>query len=651
MKLSGSSRRERSSSATSSFKKCVKREVNHKSTTSTTPNTINNASLSAPHLEHERLVEVMQTRLEHERKVAAMQARILQGRRLQCQKPEQPLVASAARSTSSPEANTDSDYNTNTGAANNTKFTPDELHILLNSIHHWLLKDPSFFNATMEALDLKLIKQQQQLRIGDSSSDSGSTDGMVKHNYNINSNHHPVKAVWDQYRRLYYDSVPDFRDEIGRKLKALLLKTNDGSDEQTNDDEEQQNQQMSHGVSSFVQSLEDLKRGGFADAAWSRSFRQVRGFQINKDGLSRHHVRQLKEVQRRQDELRKERQHLRDMEEMERLLDHQHHISLSLEAPDQEVEIDNHDACRISGQPVQQNYEDQTSLRKQSFIQQALGIIFWMWSPASIASQDRVPETTPDNPIMADGRVGINAKREEKKLSRLLEQSKRLKKRIIRKKATIQQLEDGVAEAISTLDEVARAMEKMKTPMSDKEYTAGQELLSRTMKSICSAFAQHISDRHSQLIRQYQVLETKTDLTKPHEWYGYARLDRRKVIFHGGPTNSGKTYNALLRLKEAENGLYLGPLRLLAAEIYETLTADAVYTNLYTGQERRDVAFSTHSSATVEMASFDKEYDVVVIDEIQMIADKTRGAAWTKALLGLRAKVRRILAPVRVVMD
>lgn len=76
----------------------------------------------------------------------------------------------------------------------------------------------------------------------------------------------------------------------------------------------------------------------------------------------------------------------------------------------------------------------------------------------------------------------------------------------------------------------------------------------------------------------------------------------------------------------------------MAAEIYETLTEDGIYTNLFTGQERREIPFSTHASATVEMCSTEDEYDVVVLDEIQMIADESRGAAWTKALLGLRCK-------------
>lgn len=35
------------------------------------------------------------------------------------------------------------------------------------------------------------------------------------------------------------------------------------------------------------------------------------------------------------------------------------------------------------------------------------------------------------------------------------------------------------------------------------------------------------------------------DLTKPHLWYTQARGYGRKIIYHAGPTNSGKTFNAL----------------------------------------------------------------------------------------------------------
>eukprot|EP01034_Spumella_vulgaris_P021411 gene21412-27441_t len=115
-----------------------------------------------------------------------------------------------------------------------------------------------------------------------------------------------------------------------------------------------------------------------------------------------------------------------------------------------------------------------------------------------------------------------------------------------------------------------------------------------------------------------------------------------KIIYHGGPTNSGKTYQALQRLKSADiekgGGLYCGPLRLLALEVYENLNKQGVWTNLMTGQEKREVPEATHTSCTVEMVQMDRQFDVAVIDEIQMIGNKERGYAWTRALQGLQAR-------------
>ncbi|EDR11111.1 uncharacterized protein LACBIDRAFT_315521 [Laccaria bicolor S238N-H82] len=45
----------------------------------------------------------------------------------------------------------------------------------------------------------------------------------------------------------------------------------------------------------------------------------------------------------------------------------------------------------------------------------------------------------------------------------------------------------------------------------------------------------------------------------------------RKVIMHVGPTNSGKTHHALRALAASKRGVYAGPLRLLAHEVWERL--------------------------------------------------------------------------------
>ena len=57
----------------------------------------------------------------------------------------------------------------------------------------------------------------------------------------------------------------------------------------------------------------------------------------------------------------------------------------------------------------------------------------------------------------------------------------------------------------------------------------------------------------------------------------------RQIIYHMGPTNSGKTRKALQRLSEAEKGLYCAPLRLLAAEVATKLREMGKVCNLMTG--------------------------------------------------------------------
>lgn len=69
-------------------------------------------------------------------------------------------------------------------------------------------------------------------------------------------------------------------------------------------------------------------------------------------------------------------------------------------------------------------------------------------------------------------------------------------------------------------------------------------------------------------------------------------------------------------------------MRLLALEIYEQLNRQGVSCDLMTGQEKREVPGSTHISCTIEMVSSTREYDVAVVDEIQMIADRDRGHSW-----------------------
>ncbi|KAG9485066.1 hypothetical protein GDO78_008267 [Eleutherodactylus coqui] len=133
-----------------------------------------------------------------------------------------------------------------------------------------------------------------------------------------------------------------------------------------------------------------------------------------------------------------------------------------------------------------------------------------------------------------------------------------------------------------------------------------------------------------------------SDLRLPPNWYPEARAIHRKIVFHAGPTNSGKTYHAIQRYLSAKSGLYCGPLKLLAHEIYKKSNDLDVPCDLITGEELIFVdpegKPSAHAACTVEMCSMNTPYEVAVIDEIQMIRDPSRGWAWTRALLGLCAQ-------------
>ncbi|KAI4116953.1 MAG: hypothetical protein LQ345_002728 [Seirophora villosa] len=141
------------------------------------------------------------------------------------------------------------------------------------------------------------------------------------------------------------------------------------------------------------------------------------------------------------------------------------------------------------------------------------------------------------------------------------------------------------------------------------------------------------------------------DIRYPVEWYPKTRQMQRMIHLHVGPTNSGKTYHALKRLEQAQVGLYAGPLRLLAHEVYTRLKASGKPCNLITGDERQiaEADGVSMSSCTVEMVPVNADFDVAVVDEIQMIGHEERGWAWTQAVLGLKAKELHLCGEERTV--
>ncbi len=107
-----------------------------------------------------------------------------------------------------------------------------------------------------------------------------------------------------------------------------------------------------------------------------------------------------------------------------------------------------------------------------------------------------------------------------------------------------------------------------------------------------------------------------------------------------GPTNTGKTHRAVERLLEHRTGMIGLPLRLLAREVYDTLTVRAgeQAVALVTGEEKRVPASPRYWVCTVEAMPLDRRVDFLAVDEIQLAVHPERGHVFTDRLLHARGR-------------
>lgn len=108
-----------------------------------------------------------------------------------------------------------------------------------------------------------------------------------------------------------------------------------------------------------------------------------------------------------------------------------------------------------------------------------------------------------------------------------------------------------------------------------------------------------------------------------------------------GPTNTGKTHRAVERMLEHESGMIGLPLRLLAREVYDRVSArvgeDRVA--LVTGEEKRVPRRPDYWVCTTEAMPLTRDVDFVAIDEVQLATHDERGHVFTDRLLHARGRL------------
>ncbi|MEM7154766.1 MAG: helicase-related protein [Myxococcota bacterium] len=106
-----------------------------------------------------------------------------------------------------------------------------------------------------------------------------------------------------------------------------------------------------------------------------------------------------------------------------------------------------------------------------------------------------------------------------------------------------------------------------------------------------------------------------------------------------GPTNTGKTHRAIERMLRHRSGMIGLPLRLLAREVYDRISATLgeQQVALVTGEEKRVPPRPRYWVCTVESMP-QIEVDFLAVDEIQLAAHHQRGHTFTERLLHARGR-------------
>lgn len=107
-----------------------------------------------------------------------------------------------------------------------------------------------------------------------------------------------------------------------------------------------------------------------------------------------------------------------------------------------------------------------------------------------------------------------------------------------------------------------------------------------------------------------------------------------------GPTNTGKTHRAVERMLTYDTGMIGLPLRLLAREVYDRVSARVGEERvaLMTGEEKRVPRRPDYWVCTVEAMPIEREVDFLAVDEIQLCAHPQRGHVFTQRLLAARGR-------------
>jgi hypothetical protein len=438
---------------------------------------------------------------------------------------------------------------------------------------NWLIINSAIHNNTSTDLEHHDSKEKKSTKPNSTAVTTGTPPHLHPNDRNhLNQNH----AVWKQYRHLYYDSIGSFRNELERNPPVSLQEIL----------EELEDSQF--GNARFCKLYRQERGHQFQQLNLEqRLLNQREDFRQQQEVLEDMQS-QLEELQNK---LHQQEQRYLQRQRQKQQLEQQQQLLLQPQPPKERLGMGKEQSYQTTTATSAIKQEDSSSILSHAW-QVVSSLLRWGASPVSRNSNSTkrqevneqkdwlhspriyyppndntntnstpqpfhpLPTGSPPPPLGAAAAAAATAPTTIAPTP--------LHREVLRQKKSIKEQEHSIEisrQKVQRLEQLQRE-EKKKSPIVSNEYQQAQELVASVRDPICHELALHIQERHKQLIAQYQTLDAKTgksqlcvspchdfrgqsyripfsdtsvfvvsvlDLTKPHEWYSYARLDQRKV--------------------------------------------------------------------------------------------------------------------------
>eukprot|EP01060_Flectonema_neradi_P026589 TRINITY_DN356_c0_g1_i2.p1 TRINITY_DN356_c0_g1~~TRINITY_DN356_c0_g1_i2.p1 ORF type:complete len:645 (+),score=75.75 TRINITY_DN356_c0_g1_i2:98-2032(+) len=157
---------------------------------------------------------------------------------------------------------------------------------------------------------------------------------------------------------------------------------------------------------------------------------------------------------------------------------------------------------------------------------------------------------------------------------------------------------------------------------------------------------------HSKLVAQAKTPVTDDVLhainyVMPEISFPKARSEKRTILYHAGNPHSNRAGSSLYRFAHVPSAAYCSNDPMQVEQVFRVMTLRGIPCNLRTPTKTKMMPGAKHVCCTLGELDLSTSYNVVIIEDGDMAADKVSGWKWTYPILGAACSELHILGDIQ----